>query len=270
MPVSTLEKSVASLNAFEIDASAATWRRWLATIFQAKANKAVDALEDPREMLDLSYEKQVDMLRDVKRGVVEVTAARRRLELQAEELRTQLPRFDNQAKQAMSLGREDLARLALERKQGVQQQIASFEAQVMQLRGEQEQLIQAEQRLQQRIDAFRTRKEVVKAQYTAAKATVRIGEAVSGLSEEMADVGAAIQRAEDKTMQLRSRGDAINELLASGVLDDPLGGPSSPLDVELEKMGGQWQVESELEALRRELRPAPPPAQIPAPREAAE
>lgn len=226
--------------------------RRLKTVFEAKANRAISAAEDPREMLDLSYEKQVEMLRDVKRGVVEVTAARRRLELQAEDIRGQLGKFDNQARQALAGGREDLARLALERKGAAQAQLDGFQQQVEQLRGEQERLIQAESRLAARVEAFRTRKEVVKAQYTAAKATVRIGEAVSGLSEEMADVGMAIQRAEDRTAQLRSRGDAIGELLESGVLDDSLGG-GSRLDRELDALGRTYTVESEFEALKLEM-----------------
>ncbi|MFN0095294.1 MAG: PspA/IM30 family protein [Dehalococcoidia bacterium] len=232
--------------------------RRMKAVFEAKANKAVDAMEDPREMLDLSYEKQVEMLRDVKRGVVEVTAARRRLELQAEEVRAKLPKFDGQARQAMAAGREDLARLALERKQLAQGQLDGFATQVAQLQGEQDRLIQAEARLAAKVEAFRTRKEVVKAQYTAAKATVRIGEAVSGLSEEMADVGMAIQRAEDKTAQLRSRGDAIGELIESGVLDDATGGGSS-LDRELDRLGAAGGVELELAALRAQLAPATPP-----------
>ncbi|MGD9934487.1 MAG: PspA/IM30 family protein, partial [Dehalococcoidia bacterium] len=100
--------------------------RRLKTVFEAKANTAITAVEDPREMLDLSYEKQVEMLRDVKRGVVEVTAARRRLELQAEEIRGKLGKFDNQARQGLASGREDLARIALERKAAAQAQLEGF------------------------------------------------------------------------------------------------------------------------------------------------
>lgn len=224
----------------------------LKTIFEAKANRALDAAEDPREMLDLSYEKQVEMLRDVKRGVVEVTAAKRRLQLQADEHRAQLAKFDGQARQALNAGREDLARLALERKQSAQEQIAGFDTQVAQLQGEQDRLVQAEQRLAAKVAAFRTRKEVVKAQYSAARATVRISESVTGLSEEMSDVGRAVQRAEEKTAQLRARGDAIGELIESGALEDSLGGGSA-LDRELDRLGSDYSVEIELENLRREL-----------------
>jgi len=224
----------------------------LKAIFEAKANKALDAAEDPREMLDLSYEKQIGMLRDVKRGIVEVTAAKRRLQLQAEEQRSQLTKFDNQARQALTAGREDLARLALERKAAAQSQLAGFDAQAAQLQSEQDRLLQAEQRLSAKIEAFRTQKEVIKAQYTAAKATVRINESLTGLSEEMSDVGLAVQRAEDKTAALRARGDAISELIASGALDEPLGG-GTQLDRELEQLGSDYTVEVELEKLRAEI-----------------
>lgn len=233
----------------------------LKTIFEAKANRALDAAEDPREMLDLSYDKQVEMLRDVKRGVVEVTAAKRRLQLQADEHRQQLAKFDGQARQALASGREDLARIALERKAAAQAQVASFDAQVQQLQGEQDRLVQAEQRLAAKVASFRTRKEVIKAQYTAAKATVRISESLTGLSEEMSDVGIAVQRAEDKTAQLRARGDAIGELIASGALEDGLDGSSS-LDRELDALGSAYEVEVELERLRAEIAPPAGPPQL--------
>jgi phage shock protein A len=227
------------------------WNR-LTTIFKAKANKALDAAEDPRETLDYSYERQLDMLRDVKRGIVEVTAAKRRLELQANGLRADLDKLDGQARQALQAGREDLARTALERKQLAVAQLAGFEPQIAQLDNEQKRLSEAESRLSAKIEAFRTQKEVIKAQYTAAKAQVRIGEAVTGLSEEMADVGYAIQRAEDKTAQLQSRGDAISELIDQGVLTDALETGTS-LDRELAKVTGDVQVEVELNRLRGEL-----------------
>lgn len=223
----------------------------ISAIFQAKANKALDHIEDPREMLDLSYEKQVSMLRDVKRGIVEVTAARKRLELQAVELKEGLPRFEAQALQAMKSGREDLARVALERKAQTEAQVAGFESQVARLKTEQDQLIAAEARLSAKVEAFRTRKEVMKAEYAAAKATVRIGEAVTGLSEEMTDVGLAIQRAEDRTAQLKSKGAAIHELVESGVLDDQTGG--STLDRELDALGRAASVEADLARLRAQL-----------------
>jgi phage shock protein A len=226
--------------------------RRLKTIFEARAHSALDAVEDPAQMLDLSYEKQIDMLRNVKRGIVDVAAAKRRLEAQALELRSRAERHDQQARQALAAGREDLARAALEAKQLTVPESQRLAAQVAQLESDQQQLVRTEQQLTARIEAFRTRKEVLKAQYSAARATVRVGESVSGISEEMADLGIAIQRAEDRTAQMQSRGAAINDLMAAGVLDDPLD-PRSSLEREIDEASRVGAVEIELEALRREL-----------------
>jgi phage shock protein A len=216
-------------------------------------------MEDPREMLDLSYEKQVEMLRDVKRGVVEVAGAKRRLEVQAGQLRQKAESLEQQARQALAGGREDLARAALEARHTTMAELQNLETQIQNLAADERRLIQTEQQLSARVEAFRTRKEVMKAQYSAAQATVRVGEAISGISEDMADLGISIQRAEDRIAQMNARGTAINDLLAAGVLDDPLDTRSS-LEREIADVSKVGAVELELEALKRELAPpaAPP------------
>lgn len=236
------------------------WNR-MAAIFRAKANKVLDSAEDPREALDYGYERQLDLLRNVKRGIVEVTAAKRRLELQADTLRTNLASLDSKAREALEAGREDLARAALERKQSGAAELAEFDAQIGQLEGEQQRLSAGESRLAAKIQAFRTRKEVIKARYTAAQAQVRIGEAFTGISEEMADVGYAIQRAEDKTAQLQSRGAAITELIETGVLEDVLDN-RTPLDRELAGVSSRRQVEDNLDRLRKEIAGSTPRKQL--------
>src|SRR6185437_5774133 len=92
-------------------------------IFQAKANKALDKYEDPRETLDLSYEKQLELLQKVRRGVAEVATSRKRLEIQLKQLQADYDKRGEQAKRALEIGREDLAREALVRRAPVQQQI---------------------------------------------------------------------------------------------------------------------------------------------------
>src|SRR6266540_884432 len=187
----------------------------MSTIFRAKANKALDKAEDPRETLDYSYQKQLELLQKVRRGVADVATSRKRVELQA-----QSDKLHGQAQKALSMGREDLAREALTRRSGLAQQLEGLQAQHAQLQGEEEKLTLASQRLQAKVESFRTRKETIKATYTAAEAQTRINEAFSGISEEMSDVGLAVQRAEDKTAQMQARAGAIDELLASGALDD--------------------------------------------------
>jgi len=224
----------------------------MSTVLKAKMSRLLDRAEDPRESLDYSYQKQLEMLQNVRRGIVEVVTSKRRLELQAARLQENAAKLDGQARQALAAGREDLARLALQRKEVALNQLQGLDTQIADLETEQERLASTEQRLSTKIEAFRTRKEVIKAQYSAAEAQVKIGESLTGLSEEMADVGLAIQRAEDKTERLRARASAIDELVATGTLED-LSGQSDVLDRELAKITAGQNVDRELENMKRQL-----------------
>jgi phage shock protein A len=234
----------------------------MSLIFNAKANKVLDRAEDPRETLDYSYTKQLELLQKVRRGVADVATSRKRLELQATQLQQQADKYDGQARAALAQGREDLAREALTRKSALTQQIADLQTQHAQLLAEEEKLTLASQRLQAKVDAFRTKKETIKATYTAAEAQTKIGEAFSGISEEMGDVGLAIQRAEDKTQSMQARAGAIDELVASGALSDPTGSPSDDIQLELDRMSSTSDVEAQLAALKGEIASAPAPAAI--------
>lgn len=238
----------------------------ISAIFRANANAGVatQPAEDPRVLLDRSYDQQIEMLREVKRGVVEVTAARRRLELQAEQLRTQLPEFEARALESVRAGRDDLARVALERKAGAEVRIRDFEAQVEKLRAEEDGLAAAERRLQAKLDAFRTQKEVLKAQYAAAEASARINEAVTGLSEEGTDVAYAVRRAEEHTAQLRARGRALEDLVDEGVLKDHLD-DRDVFDREFDALMRETSIESDLERLRAQAVTVERPRQIEGP-----
>ncbi len=234
----------------------------MSLIFKAKANKALDRAEDPRETLDYSYTKQLELLQKVRRGVADVATSRKRLELQGQQLQVQADKLDGQARAALAGGREDLAREALTRKSGLQQQISDLQTQHASLQTEEEKLTLASQRLQAKVDAFRTKKETIKATYTAAEAQTKIGEAFSGISEEMGDVGMAIQRAEDKTQTMQARAGAIDELLASGALDDPTGTSKDDIQTELDRMASTSDVELELARMKGELPAAAAPQAI--------
>src|SRR3954463_13552573 len=229
--------------------------RRLALIFKSKANKALDRAEDPRETLDYSYQKQLELLTKVRRGVADVATSRKRLEIQMQQLQSSGEKLQAQAQQAVGAGRDDLARESLARRAAVNQELAGLQTQHAQLQAEEEKLTTASQRLQTKIDAFRTRKETVKATYTAAEAQAKIGEAMSGISEEMGDIGLAMQRAEDKTQQMQARAGAVDELIAGGGFDDasqPLGGRDD-IQAELDRVGTSSDLELELAKLKGEL-----------------
>jgi phage shock protein A len=182
-----------------------------------------------------------------------VTTSKKRLQLQTQQLEQSLVKLETQARQALGAGREDLARQALERKSGIQQQLQGLDEQVKGLDAQQQKLVSSEQQLQAKIEAFRSQKEVIKAQYSAAEAQVRIGEAATGIGEQMADTGLAIQRAKDKTEQMQARAGAIEELVESGALEDFTSDGQSQLDRELAQISSQSQVDDELAKMKAEL-----------------
>jgi phage shock protein A len=223
-------------------------------IVQAKANKALDAAEKPDEMLDLSYEQMLDQITQVRRGIVAIAASRKQTELQEQQLQHSVDHLQDQAKAALAQGREDLAREALSRKAAAQEQIDAMTAQHDQLAAEEQKLEQTLDALQKRVNTFRTQKEVLKAQYTAAQAETTVGESAAGISQKFGDSGAELQRTQDKIVQMEARAGAVDELLASGVLED-VGGDTDDIQKELDEAGTAAGVDKELAALKAEIGP---------------
>jgi phage shock protein A len=240
-----------------------------AMVIKAKFSKLLDRAENPTETLDYSYEKQLELLQNVKRGVADVVTAKKRLQLQTDQLEGSVVKLETQARQALTAGREDLARQALERKSAVQQQLQGLDQQVQGLEAQQEKLVSSERQLQTKIEAFRSQKEVIKAQYSAAEAQVKIGEASTGIGEQMADTGLAIQRAKDKTEQMQARAAAVDELVESGALED-FTDTGDRLDRELSQLASQSQVDSDLAKLKAELGAGEQPKELATPAEEKE
>ena len=227
----------------------------MSTVIKSKVSRMLDRAEDPSETLDYGYQKQVEHLQNVKKGIADVVTSKKRLQMQSTKLEQQVVKLDTQARQALSQGKEDLARTALERKTVAQTELQSLDQQVTELEAQQQALTQSEEKLRGKIEAFRTKKEVIKAQYSAAEAQVKISEAATGVGEEMADVGLAIQRAEDKTEQMRARAGAVEELEAAGTFEDltQLGPAQDDIDRQLTQLGTGQQVDDELAKMKAEL-----------------
>jgi phage shock protein A len=228
-------------------------------IVQAKANKALDSAEKPDEMLDLSYEQMLDQITQVRRGLVDIAASRKQIELQEQQLQHSVNHLQDQAKAALAQGNEELAREALSRKAAAQAQVDGMEPQHQQLTEQEEKLEQTLAALQKRVNDFRTQKEVMKAQYTAAKAMNSVDENVAGISTTLGDSGAALQRAQDKIATMQARAGAMDELLQSGVLED-VGGDTDDIQKELDEAGSAAEVDKELAALKAQVGPGGSPA----------
>jgi phage shock protein A len=227
----------------------------MSTVVKAKISKMLDRAEDPSETLEYSYQKQIELLQNVKKGIADVVTSKKRLQLQTAKLEQQVVKLDTQARQALAAGNEELARTALERKNVAQTELQSLDSQVAQLEQQQEQMTASEQKLRTKIEQFRSRKEVIKAQYSAAEAQVKISEAATGVGEEMADVGLAMQRALDKTENMKARADAVQELEAAGTFEDltQIGSGEDDIDRQLKQLSSTSEVDDDLAKMKAEL-----------------
>jgi phage shock protein A len=239
----------------------------IATFFRIKASSALDKAEDPGQVMDYSYSKQLEQLQQLRRSIAEVVTNEKRLEMQQSQLLDKVNRLDGQALQALQASREDLARMALQRKEAILVQINSYEQQIAQLRAQEEKLISMERTVSARIETFRTQKEMVKAQYGAAQAQVKINEAVTGISQEMSEMNLAMQRAQDKVLTMQARAEAMDTLIEQGTLGDQglLGPGGDPLERELHQIASEQNVDAQLQAMKQQLQLGGPnaPQQLP-------
>jgi len=226
--------------------------RLTATI-KAKLSKLLDMFEDPRETLDYSYKRQLELQTDVKKGIANVITSRKRLELQKSKLEANILKLNEQSREAVAAGRDDLASIALQRKMDMITQVDSLSQQIQDLQRQEDKLTDTAKKLDTKIELFRTEKETIKAQYSAAEAKVKIQEATTGIGEEMTDVGYAVQRARDKTEEMQARSEALDTMVEQGTIEDVLGNKDL-VDQELTKIKNEAAVKKELETLKQEVR----------------
>jgi phage shock protein A len=221
-------------------------------IFKVKTSKALDRVEDPREMLDHSYDQQVKLLQQVRQALAEVATAKKRVDLQGQELGARYQRLEGQAREALTHGREDLARAALERRSLIERQVEKLREQFATMQKQTAQLEERERRLAEQVAVFRVEKETIKASYTASEAQVKANEAVAGIGATINDIGTSLDRARDRVAQMQARAAATDEMLASGALQDLTAAPDADIDRQLSALSAQAEVERQLQELRGE------------------
>jgi phage shock protein A len=221
-------------------------------LIKQKVNKVLEKHEDPREALDYSAVKQTELIQRLRREIVEVVASKKRLEMQRARLLENINKLQEQAKAAVKAGRDDLATLALERKNANLAQVKDLDTQIMEIQNEQDKLENAEKRLSIKVEEFKSKKEIIKARYSSAEAEVRIKENITGISEEMSDIGVAMSRAEEKTDAMKSKAMAIDDMIDSGSLVDYTDNKDQ-IESELEKTEIKSKVDDDLAKLKSSI-----------------
>jgi len=178
-------------------------------LLAAKANEALDSVENPDEQLDYAYQEMLDYITRVRQALVEIATERRRLDIQG-----------------------------------------GTDEQRQELAGQQHKLEETLAQLEQRVSQFRSRKEVMKADYAVAQA------------DDYGGTGDALLRAQDKIATMQARAGATEELAQSGALDDA-GGDAARTQEELAEAARAADVDSQLAALKAQLAAGQSPPELP-------
>ncbi len=228
------------------------------TILGAKANKALDAMEDPTETIEYSYEQMQQALQETRRHILEVATAKKQLEMQASNLQQKVTQYDQDARDAVQSGRDDLAQQALSLKTTMQQQVQDLQTHIEQTQTEEDKLTQAQHKLEQQIETFGTQKEVMKAQYSAAKAEVQVGATLTGITQHAQDISGSLQRAQDKISSMQARASAIDELGANPDFNSlPSSSHTDSIRQQLDAAKASTAVQDELAKLKAEMQLPP-------------
>jgi phage shock protein A len=215
-------------------------------------SRLLDRAEDPVEILDYSYDQQLEQLYEMRRDVAELVTAKQRVMHQRDRRQHQLRRLDTGARKALELGREDLARQALERKRVVGEELVDLNQVVAELERQQAQMVARTGEYRSRVQRFRSHKELAKAQYVAAKAQLAIADAAAGLSSQLRDVGAKIERTMQRVEDMNLRAEVIEELEASGTLA-PLGTGEDDIDRQLRELSYGGSVDAQITKIKLEI-----------------
>ena len=216
------------------------------------ATAALAPAPDPRITHLTSHQKQRALRTQVSKAIENVTAAKQRLQEAADAVREKLPVLEDQARRELKAGRETMARLALQRRHVAELELQKLDRQLAEVENEEVTLAMIEQRLSAQIEAFAARQEVIKAKFSAAEAQVRINEAVTGVSQDFAELSADLQRAEERTESLQARATAIDKLVQDGDLA-AISPSAESLDLRLGLAAADEEVERQLSALAREV-----------------
>ncbi|MGC9238588.1 MAG: PspA/IM30 family protein [Acidithiobacillus sp.] len=221
-------------------------------ILQARINHFLNNAEDPSETLDLSYEKMLSSLQETKRHLADVVTEKISLESQMNDAQKAADRAEADARTALAANREDLAKAELAQKQTALEKLQSLKDAHDQISAQADKLTDYERKLQDRIEQFRNQKEVMKGEMLAAKSEVAAGESLAGIGKGMDDAGEALRRAQDRTRQMQAKAQAVDGLMASGALADPLD-TRSQTDREMDKLRESGGVDADLARLKAEM-----------------
>lgn len=208
-------------------------------LVRANLNAAVSAAEDPEKILDQAIVDMQEDLVQLRQAVASAIASQKRTQQQYDKAQAEANTWYQRAQLALQKGDETLAREALSRKKAQADAAAALKAQLDQQTGNVDQLKRNLIALEGKISEAKTKKDMLKARASAAKANEKLQNTLSSMNTSGAM--AAFERMEEKVMQMEARSQAAYEL------------GSSDLESQFAALESGSNVDDELAAMKAQL-----------------
>jgi phage shock protein A len=248
----------------------------ISRVVRANVNDMISQAEDPEKVLEQSIEDMQQDLVKMRQAVAQAIASQKRTEQQYQKNQSESNRWQQRAQLALTKGEEGLAREALMRKKSFADTAATLKTQLDQQTSQTEALRRNLVALESKISEAKTKKDMLKARLSAAKANQQLQSTIGSLGTGSAM--AAFERMEDKVLQMEAVSQSAGELAGMGIerefaqleggsdVDDELaamkaqlsgGSPTQealpPMDSTSAASSSGSPVDAELEELRRQL-----------------
>lgn len=200
-------------------------------VVRSNLNAAVSSAEDPEKILEQAIIDMQEDLVQMRQAVAGAIASQKRVQQQYERAQNEANTWQQRAQLALQKGDEDLARQALVRKKSQAETALALKTQLDSQSTTVDQLKRDLIGLESKLSEAKTKKDMLKARASAAKANEQLQNTTSRLNTSSAS--AAFERMEEKVLQMEARSQAAAEL-AGSTLEGQFAALEAGGDVDLE------------------------------------
>lgn len=208
-------------------------------IFKANVNDALDNAEDPEKMLKQMVIEMEESINKTTLAVAQAISNEKSLERKLDKAKKEVTNWEEKAKIALTSGREDLAKAALEKRAVAQKNVGDLEPLLVSASSTSVKLREQLNTLKSKLEEARTRQSTLIARSTAAKAQKNIAQSMSGVGS---DAFSKFDKFETKVEEMESEATAHEELAG---LDSDLDSQFRELETE--------SVDNDLDKLKAEM-----------------
>jgi phage shock protein A len=211
----------------------------ISRVVRANLNDVVSKAEDPEKILEQALIDMQEDLVQLRQAVASAIATQKRVEQQYNAAQTEANNWQQRAQLAIQKGDENLAREALVRKKSHQDTATALKTQLDQQSSQVDVLKKQLIALESKIAEAKTKKDMLRARMSAAKASEKIASMTGSINTSSAT--AAFERMEEKVLMAEAKSAGVMEIAGDS------------LETQFAALEGGSDVDAELAALKANI-----------------